>query len=144
LHEVDRLIYADSVAPIHQAGQAVLWEDTYSIDEHLTLEPAPGHTPGASVLRLASGNDRAVFAGDLVHSPVQILDPYCNSMSCFVPEQAAASRRRILERAADERELLIPAHFGGAGALEVRRSNGGFALGAWAAFSPGSASSGTD
>jgi glyoxylase-like metal-dependent hydrolase (beta-lactamase superfamily II) len=139
LQEVDRLIYEDSVAPIHQAGQAVLWDGVYRIDEHLTLESAPGHTPGASVLRLASGSDRAVFAGDILHSPVQIIDPCCNSASCYVPEQAAASRRRILERAADERELLIPAHFGGAGALEVRRSNGGFALGPWASFSPGAA-----
>lgn len=139
LEEVDRLIYEDSIAPIHQAGQVVLWEGSHIIDDNLTLEAAPGHTPGNSVLRLASGSDRAVFAGDVLHSPVQILDPCCNSMSCYAPEQAAASRRRILERAADERELLIPAHFGGAGALEVRRSNGGFAVGSWASFTPGTA-----
>jgi glyoxylase-like metal-dependent hydrolase (beta-lactamase superfamily II) len=134
LGEVDRLVYEDSIAPIHQAGQAVLWDGHYTIDEHLTLEPAPGHTPGTSVLRLESGSDRAVFAGDVMHSPVQIVDPCCNSASCHTPQQAAATRRRILERAADERELLIPGHFGGAGALEVRRSNGGFALSEWANF----------
>ncbi len=143
LGEVDRLVYEDSIAPIHEAGQAVLWEGLYTIDEHLTLESAPGHTPGASVLRLASGSDRAVFSGDVLHSPVQILDPCCSSAYCYAPQQAADSRRRILERAADERELLIPGHFGGAGALEVRRSNGEFALGQWANFSPGSAKSGT-
>ncbi|WP_226864304.1 MBL fold metallo-hydrolase [Mycolicibacterium baixiangningiae] len=144
LGEVDRLVYEDSIAPIHEAGQAVLWEGLYTIDEHITLESAPGHTPGASVLRLASGSDRAVFSGDVLHSPVQILDPCCNSAYCHSPQQAADSRRRILERAADERELLIPGHFGGAGALEVRRSNGEFALGQWATFSPGSAKSRTD
>ena len=136
LGEVDRLVYEDSIAPIHAAGQAVLWDGLYTIDEHLTLESAPGHTLGTSVLRLASGSERAVFAGDVVHSPVQILDSCCNSASCYMPEQARASRRRILERAADERELLIPGHFGGGGAVEVRRSNGEFALGEWAAFSP--------
>jgi glyoxylase-like metal-dependent hydrolase (beta-lactamase superfamily II) len=144
LGEVDRLVYEDSVAPIHEAGQAVLWEGLYTIDEHLTLESAPGHTPGTSVLRLTSGSDRAVFAGDVLHSPVQILDPCCNSAYCHMPQEAAASRRRILERAADERELLIPGHFGGAGALEVRRNNGEFALGPWATFSPGPAQSRTD
>lgn len=144
LGEVDRLIYEDSVAPIHQAGQAVLWEESYTIDDNLTLEPAPGHTPGTAVVRLASGGDRAVFAGDVMHSPVQILDPCCNTAFCHRPEQAEATRRRILERAADERELLIPAHFGGAGALEVRRRDGGFALGPWATFSQGSANGGTD
>jgi glyoxylase-like metal-dependent hydrolase (beta-lactamase superfamily II) len=138
LGEVDRLVYEDSVAPIHEAGQAVLWEGRYAIDENLTLEPAPGHTPGSSVLRLASGSDRAVFSGDVLHSPVQILDPCCNSAFCYAPQQAADSRRRILERAADERELLIPGHFG---ALEVRRSEGDFALGPWATSNAGSTKS---
>ncbi|WP_329241373.1 MBL fold metallo-hydrolase [Actinoallomurus sp. NBC_01490] len=136
VQKVDRLIYEDSIAPIHQAGQAVLWDGLHRIDEHLTLESAPGHTPGSSVLRLASGSDRAVFVGDLLHSPVQILQPCCNSNACLAPEQAVASRRRILGRAADERELLIPAHFGGAGAVEVRREGDGFALGAWATANP--------
>ncbi|GAB7070972.1 MBL fold metallo-hydrolase [Mycolicibacterium hodleri] len=141
LGEVDRLVYEDSVAPIHEAGQAVLWDGVYTVDEHLTVESAPGHTPGTSVLRLASGSDRAVFAGDVLHSPVQILDSCCNSAFCYMPQEAAASRRRILERAADERELLMPGHFG---ALEVRRSNGEFAVDRWAAFGPGSANGQTD
>ncbi|WP_405016068.1 MBL fold metallo-hydrolase [Kitasatospora sp. NBC_00070] len=130
----DRLLYEDSIAPVHQAGQAVLWEGTHRIDEHLTLESAPGHTPGSAVLRLASGGDRAVFVGDLVHSPVQILRPDCSSCFCLDPAEAAASRRRILERAADQRELVVPAHFGGAGAVEVRKAGEGFALGPWAAY----------
>ncbi|MEU5030059.1 MBL fold metallo-hydrolase [Streptomyces milbemycinicus] len=132
LREDDRLIYEDSIAPIHRAGQAVLWNGSYRIDQHLTLESAPGHTPGSSVLRLASGSDRAVFVGDLLHSPVQILHPSLNTCFCLDPAQAVSSRRRILERAADERELVIPAHFGGAGAVEVRREGAGFALDRWA------------
>ncbi|GAA2233878.1 MBL fold metallo-hydrolase [Kitasatospora cystarginea] len=130
----DRLIYEDSIAPVHRAGQTVLWDGTHRIDENLTLESAPGHTPGSSVLRLASGGERAVFVGDLLHSPVQILEPSCNSCFCLDAEQAAASRRRILERAAEERELVVPAHFSGAGAVEVRREGGEFALGRWAAW----------
>ncbi|RDD84373.1 MBL fold metallo-hydrolase [Streptomyces parvulus] len=133
---VDRLIYEDSIAPIHKAGQSLLWEGTHRVNDFLTLESTPGHTPGSSVARLASRTDKAVFAGDLLHSPVQILDPCCNTNACLAPEQAESSRRRVLTRAAEENELLVPAHFGGAGALEVRRVNGGFALGEWASFSP--------
>ncbi|MEU9112383.1 MBL fold metallo-hydrolase [Streptomyces sp. NPDC048483] len=134
LREDDRLIYEDSIAPVHRAGQVVLWDGSHRIDQHLTLESAPGHTPGSSVLRLASGSDRAVFVGDLLHSPVQILHPSCNSCFCLNPEEAVTSRRRILERAAAERELVVPAHFGGAGAVEVRRERGGFALERWASY----------
>ncbi|WP_129308937.1 MBL fold metallo-hydrolase [Streptomyces sp. L2] len=139
----DRLIYQDSIAPVHRSGQAVLWDGAHRIDEHLTLESAPGHTPGSSVLRLESAGDRAVFVGDLVHSPVQILQPCWNSCFCLDPAQAAASRRRILERAATDRELVVPAHFGGAGAVEVRKEGEGFALGAWAAYGAG-AGTGSD
>ncbi|MFD4133391.1 MBL fold metallo-hydrolase [Streptomyces goshikiensis] len=136
LREDDRLLYEDSIAPIHRAGQAVLWDGAHRIDEHLTLESAPGHTPGSAVLRLASGGDRAVFVGDLLHSPVQILRPSCNSCFCMDRAAAAASRLRILERAADARELVVPAHFGGAGAVEVRRDGTGFALGPWGGDHP--------
>ncbi|GGY06887.1 MBL fold metallo-hydrolase [Streptomyces hiroshimensis] len=135
--EDDRLLYEDSIAPIHRAGRAVLWDGVHRIDDNLTLEPAPGHTPGSSVLRLASGTDRAVFVGDLLHSPVQILHPSCNSCFCLDQDQAAASRRRILERAAAERELVVPAHFAGPGAMEVRKEGNGFALEAWASYDNG-------
>ncbi len=73
---------------------------------------------------MASRGERAVFVGDLLHSPVQILHPECSSCFCLDPDRAAASRRRVLERAADERELVVPAHFGGAGVVEVRREKG--------------------
>ncbi|MEU9716429.1 MBL fold metallo-hydrolase [Streptomyces sp. NPDC047976] len=132
VREDDRLIYEDSIAPVHRAGQAVLWEGSHRIDEHLTLEAAPGHTPGSSVLRLASGTDRAVFVGDLVHSPVQILAPSCNSCFCADPRQAAATRRQVLGRAAELRELVVPAHFGGGGAVEVHREGEGFGISRWA------------
>lgn len=135
--QADRFVYEDSIAPLHRAGQAVLWDGTHRIDAHLTLESAPGHTPGSSVLRLASGGDRAVFVGDLLHSPVQILRPSCSSCFCLDPEQAAATRHRILGRATDEGELVVPAHFGGSGAVEVRREAGSFALGPWASYTRG-------
>ncbi|MEU5777204.1 MBL fold metallo-hydrolase [Streptomyces venezuelae] len=124
--------FADSIAPVVEAGQAVLWEGTHRIDSHLTLESAPGHTPGSSVLRLKSGTDRAVFVGDLLHVPVQILEPCCSSAFCEDPKEAAASRVRVLGRAADEGELVVPAHFAGPGAVEVRREGEKFAISRWA------------
>ncbi|AZM57716.1 MBL fold metallo-hydrolase [Streptomyces sp. WAC 01529] len=126
-------VFADSVAPVDRAGQTLLWSGTYRIDSHLTLEAAPGHTPGSSVLRLASGADRAVFVGDLLHTPVQILEPGHSSCLCVDPQEAAATRVRVLGRAADERELVVPAHFRGAGAAEVRREGAKFAVSRWAA-----------
>ncbi|MFE0174179.1 MBL fold metallo-hydrolase [Streptomyces sp. NPDC059002] len=133
VREDHRMIFADSVAPVVRSGQAVLWEGAHRIDGNLVLESAPGHTPGSSVLRLDSGGERAVFVGDLLHTPVQILEPGCSSCLCEDPRQAAESRIRVLGRAADERELVVPAHFGGSGAAEVRRAGGKFEISRWAA-----------
>lgn len=134
--EGSEIVFGDSIAPIHREGRAVLWEGTHRIDRNLVLEAAPGHTPGSSVLRLSSGADRAVFVGDLLHSPVQILHPEHNSCFCEDPAGAAATRHRVLARAADLRELVVPAHFGGHGAAEVRRDGTRFRIDGWAALSP--------
>jgi glyoxylase-like metal-dependent hydrolase (beta-lactamase superfamily II) len=129
--EGSRIVYADSIAPV--LDRAVLWTDGHRIDRNLTLEPAPGHTPGSSVVRLSSGRDRAVFVGDILHSPVQILEPHYNSCFCEHPGQAATTRRSVLERAADLGELVIPAHFAGSGVAEVERDGSHFKITGWAA-----------
>ncbi len=41
-------VFEDSVAPVHRAGQTLLWEGSHRIDGNLLLEPAPGHTPGSA------------------------------------------------------------------------------------------------
>ncbi|MFC4627547.1 MBL fold metallo-hydrolase [Promicromonospora alba] len=128
-------VFEDSVAPVHQAGQVLLWEDSHQIDEHLRLDAAPGHTPGSSTLTLTSGSDRAVFVGDMLHNPVQLLEPDSNSCFCEDPALARATRRKVLGWAADNNALVIPAHLGGHGAAEVSRDGSAFAVKSWAPFS---------
>jgi glyoxylase-like metal-dependent hydrolase (beta-lactamase superfamily II) len=132
---VNQNMFEDSVLPVHRAGLADAWEgDTHRVDANLTLELAPGHTPGLSVLRLESEGERAVFVGDLLHSPAQILNPGWNSCFCEDPAAAAASRHRVLAWAADHNALLVPAHLGGKHAAEVVRDGDRFAVKGWAAF----------
>jgi len=129
------LVVADSVAPIVAHGLATLWEGEHRIDGNLVLEPAPGHTPGSSILRLRSGDDRAIFVGDMLHSPVQIWGPHANSCFCENPQQARETRRRVLAEAADTRTLVIPAHFPGQGAVEICRDGDVFDIKDWAPVS---------
>lgn len=119
------------VAPIEQAGQLDLWEEAQDLDAALRLEPAPGHTPGSSVLTLRSGNERAVFVGDMMHGPLQVTVPDCCPASDEDPAQARATRRRVLGWAADENALVVPAHFHAGGALQVRRDGSTFAIRDW-------------
>ncbi|MEU9609016.1 MBL fold metallo-hydrolase [Streptomyces sp. NPDC048057] len=127
-------VFEDSVAPVHEAGQALLWDDGHTIDANLRLDLAPGHTPGSSVLTLESGTDRALFVGDLLHTPLQFVSPDTNSCFCEDPAEARATRRRLLGRASDTNALVLPAHLGGAGGAEVVRDGDGFAIEAWAPF----------
>ncbi|PJE94553.1 MBL fold metallo-hydrolase [Streptomyces carminius] len=129
-------VFEDSVVPVHRAGRTLLWEGSHQIDANLRLEAAPGHTPGSSVLTLTSGTDRAVFVGDMLHSPVQIIEPDSNSCFCEDPAGARATRRKVLGWAADNNALLIPAHLGGHGAAEVAREGSRFAIKGWAPFAP--------
>lgn len=105
-------VYQDSVLPIVEAGQARFADGTYQIDDELIMEPAPGHTPGHAVLMANSDGERAVFCGDIVHSPLQIHHPAWNSAFCEVPDEARKTRRRILQHCCEHHGRLFPAHFG--------------------------------
>jgi len=131
---VNENVFEDSIAPVLAAGQVQQWEDEYVIDANLRLLAAPGHTPGASVLMLESGNDRALFAGDLVHAPLQLAHPQHSSCFCEDPAAAEATRRRLLGWAADNTALVLPAHFAGHTALEVGRDGDRFAIKNWGPF----------
>ena len=125
-------VWADSIAPVIAAGQATSWSGSHRIDDALTLEAAPGHTPGASILRLVSGVDEVLFVGDTLHSPAQVRD--IHTSSCFDEDvaQAHATRDRIFSEAAEKGLLMFPAHFGGHGGFKVERSGDSFAVVAWA------------
>ncbi|MGH3423954.1 MAG: MBL fold metallo-hydrolase, partial [Nocardioidaceae bacterium] len=128
-------VFEDSVAPVHHAGLAHLWDESYQIDMNLRLDVAPGHTPGSSVLTLESGSDRALFVGDLMHTALQIMEPETNSCFCEDPAQARTTRHKLLGEAAETNSLVFPAHFGGPGAAEVERNGSTFAIKEWAGFS---------
>ena len=87
-------------------------------------------------MHLNSDDQRAVFVGDMVHTPLQILNPLYNSGFCADPVLARKSRLRVIGEAAESRAWVIPAHFGGSGALRVHREADGFAISAWAEFTP--------
>lgn len=124
--------YEDSVLPVAQAGQVRLWAGEFVVDENLTLQAAPGHTPGSSVVLLRSGEDRALFAGDILHTPLQLMHPGHDSCFCEDPTAARATRQRLLGWAADNRALMLPAHFSGHSALEVERRGAAFGVKRWA------------
>ena len=131
---VNENAFEDSIEPVHAAGQVRLWEDEYVVDGNLRLVAAPGHTPGSSVLMLASGNDKALFAADIMHTPLQVAHPDHHSCFCEDPTTAQVTRRNLLGWASDNTALVLPAHFSGRTALEVGRHGEAFEIKGWGSF----------
>lgn len=125
--------YRDSVLPVIESGQAVLLEGSHAIDERMLIEPAPGHTPGHVIMKLSEKGERALFCGDVMHHPLQIYAPHWNTRFCELPDEARATRRRVLEHCAEHRALLFPTHFGAPHVAAIHASAGGFS----ASFSSG-------
>jgi glyoxylase-like metal-dependent hydrolase (beta-lactamase superfamily II) len=117
----------DSLLPIEQAGRLELFEaDTRCIADTLRVVPAHGHTPGMVTLELESGGQNGVFSGDILHHPLQILEPGLNTAFCILGDQARAVRAAFLARVAERRTLVMPAHFPWPGCGYVRRRDGGY------------------
>ena len=118
--------YRDSVLPVVESGQAVLLDGTHAIDERMRIEPAPGHTPGHVIMKLEDRSERALFCGDVMHHPLQVYAPHWNTRFCELPEEARATRRRVLEHCAEQRALIFPTHFGAPHVAAIKVSGSGF------------------
>lgn len=133
LQRHNRTVFADSVSPVEE--QIELWTDDHQVSESLWLRPAPGHTPGSSVVWLDAGKP-AVFVGDLTHCPLQLhrpTDPCVWDMDFTL---AAATRRRVLTEASRRRAAVIPAHYPGHGGATVVARGDAFMVDDWLELPP--------
>ncbi|MBE9605559.1 MBL fold metallo-hydrolase [Acetobacteraceae bacterium H6797] len=119
---VNHASFADSVQPLLEAKLVDTVIDGQEIAPGVTLLPLPGHSPGQMGLRVTRQGERAVFCGDAIHSPVQILRPEWSSAFCSDGAEAIRTRLSLLECAAEENLLLVPAHFRGCGCARVRKA----------------------
>ncbi len=119
-----REVFADSVLPIMEAGKATLIGADFEIDAGLTIEPTPGHTPGHICLNVNSQGQQAVFAGDLMHHPLQVPEPQLSSIFCSDAEQSRITRKAFVERYTDSDTVILPAHFPGRSAGRIRDQRG--------------------
>ena len=106
-----RTALEDSVLPIVEAGRAILVSNDYALDDEVRLESTPGHTPDHVAVALASGGERAIMCGDMMHSPVQCRHPEWVPSADWDPPTAIATRRGFLDRYCETSTLVCTAHF---------------------------------
>jgi len=104
-------LFLDNVLPIMEAGQAVLVDMDYALDDELWLEPTIGHTAGHVAIHLQSGPHRAAMCGDLIHSPIQLAEPEWRCNFDYDPALATTTRKDFLEAHSDTDTLILTSHF---------------------------------
>ncbi|MFL5215629.1 MAG: MBL fold metallo-hydrolase, partial [Microvirga sp.] len=97
--------------PVVEAGQALLVDDDFALDDTVWLSPTPGHSPCHCCVNIRSGGERAVVTGDLFHHALQCREPQWSTIFDWDPEQAIASRRKFFGEVAGTGLLLLPIHF---------------------------------
>ena len=86
-----------------------LFEEKHEVAPGVVVTRTGGHTPGHSVVRVASGGDRLTFAGDLVFQGGFEHPDWYNGFE-HDPEEATRVRISLLRELAGTGELLVATH----------------------------------
>jgi glyoxylase-like metal-dependent hydrolase (beta-lactamase superfamily II) len=97
--------------PVVEAGQALLVDDDYQLDDTFTLTPTPGHSPCHCCVNISSRGQKAVVTGDMMHHGLQCREPEWFTIFDIDPKAAVKSRRDFLSSVAGTGTYLLPIHF---------------------------------
>jgi len=110
LDEEDVREFAEVTAPLALAWQLDTSTDDGDVAPGLGLRRAPGHTPGHRCVLLDAGDERVLFAGDLLHFTFQLNEPGFRAPGDEDPAQGSRARAAWLDRAESEGLTLATAH----------------------------------
>lgn len=113
--------WAETVAPLRRLGVLDLVPGETELTGELTITPTPGHTPGSMSMIVNSGGERAFIMGDVFHGPAQVTETEWVFHYDTDPDQAAQTRRAMLDRAESEGATIAICHHSGFGRV-IRES----------------------
>ena len=73
--------------------------------------PTPGHTPGHNSIKVVSQGEHAFILGDVAHSPAQAHYTDWNPEFDIIPDDAKATRHKVLDMLESEGTLVSAGHF---------------------------------
>ena len=97
------------IGAVAEAGLLVLLDGEREIVPGVTMIPAPGESPGHSIVRISSNGETLYAVGDLFHFAAEVehsdwMVPWAD------PKQMAASRRELLDDAVSTNALVVFSH----------------------------------
>ena len=99
------------VLPLRDLGVMDLIDGEFSITPELTTYPTPGHTPGHNSIKVVSQGEHAFILGDVAHSPAQAHYTDWNPEFDIIPDDAKATRHKVLDMLESEGTLVSAGHF---------------------------------
>jgi glyoxylase-like metal-dependent hydrolase (beta-lactamase superfamily II) len=106
------------------ADRLETWNSDVTLFEGVSVQHAPGHTPGSSVVVVSSGAERAVLLGDAAHSPVELLEDTWPGLGDVDVELARRTRNACARELEGSDTLISAAHFPEMGFGRLIRAEG--------------------
>jgi glyoxylase-like metal-dependent hydrolase (beta-lactamase superfamily II) len=92
-------------------GRLSLVDDGAEVVPGFRLIATPGHTPGHIAVAITSNDEQLLHISDVVLYPLHLEHPDWVPVFDILPQEAATSKRRIFDRAAEEQTLVFAHHF---------------------------------
>jgi len=108
---------------LEQAGLVEPVDEELDVLPGVRLVPAPGHTPGHTVVAVTSGGEGLLYLADTVVHQLDFEHPEWLSAFDAIPNLTVQTRRRLLDRAAREGFPIVAFHVGYG---RVTRTNGAY------------------
>ncbi len=110
--------------PYRDAGRIQTFR-TGEVVPGVTAEPAPGHTPGHTMFRIASGGAQLLIWGDIAHNAaLQIPEPSRSIAYDVDPAMAVETRKKVLDQIATDTLAVAGAHLPFPGVGRIIRIGG--------------------
>jgi glyoxylase-like metal-dependent hydrolase (beta-lactamase superfamily II) len=120
--------YFDSIAPVVEAGLVDFVNGDEDLGEGLSLTLAPGHRPHQMRVDLETKGQRATFAADVMHNPLQVPLWHWTSRVCTDPDVAIQTRREVLEHCVETGSVLMTGHFSSPLPAVITKDQDGFSV----------------
>ncbi|MEX2600656.1 MAG: MBL fold metallo-hydrolase, partial [Balneolaceae bacterium] len=117
----------ENLDPILQSGRIGLADDGHTFEEGLETRTVDGHTEGQLLPLLIAGNQKILFAGDLIPTHAHLPMPWIMGYDMHA-RQTLQEKRQILEEAVADNWYLFLEHDAFYEMITVTKKNGTFSL----------------
>lgn len=114
------------IAPVQAAGLIVTFGGEFTVSQHITALPTPGHTPGHVAVLIESDRSFALLLGDVAHHPIHLEHHDWLPRIDLDPQESIRSRAKMAALAAERKALVAAPHMPILTLGEVHRSSDGY------------------